>query len=90
MKEDNKKKTVIFAFKPGALEIYVELCQKLNLDTEEKRITALTVMAEMGYMQSIQTTNRSRDQVVKDWSNHFNILDLRRKEDDSGESETSS
>ena len=61
-------------------ELYRRI-QLIELETEEDRIKELINMAEEGYNVTIFQTKRSKEEVVKDWLKHGDVLDLRKKEE---------
>lgn len=52
-----------------------ELLYKRTLD-EEERTNILVEMAQEGKIDAVIGTNRSKEQVVKDYTKHNNVLNL--------------
>lgn len=63
--------------------LFYELCAELKADTEEKRIAILNEMAEMGYVDNIVQTPKTKAEYLEHLSKHFNVMEY--KDDHAGE-----
>lgn len=64
---------------------FFELCQHLNLTTEEERILLLHEMIKAGFNITVFETKRTPEQIVRDQSKHGDVLYLK-MEDENGPS----
>lgn len=68
---------IIFQFKDTDAAIrFLQVCAELGLDTAKEREEILAIFALNGEMSRVQETNRTREQIIEDWSKEYRILDL--------------
>jgi hypothetical protein len=68
-----------------ALEFYTR-CREQNAQTLEERNAILLELVEEGQIQSVMTTNRTKEQIVEDAAKHYGrVLDLTRIKEDNSE-----
>lgn len=68
---------MIFQFKNHdvALEFW-ERVQQQHADSLEERQAILLEMAKEGKMERVVQTGRTKEEVMKDWSKHYRVLDI--------------
>jgi len=65
-----------------ALEFYTEV-KKRNLNTEKERLNLLIELTKQGKIKSISKTSRSKEELIKDLSKHFNVLYIKPKNNET-------
>jgi len=69
-------------------EVYEEFFTRVQLlveDTEENRTHLLLDMVEEGYPITVMKTNRTPDEVVRDYAKHGNVLRIKKEETSEAE-----
>ena len=68
---------IIFEFESteAALEFWQRVRDR-KADTLAERQAILLEMTKEGRMKRVQETNRTKEEVLKDWSEHYNVLDV--------------
>lgn len=61
-----------------ALEFF-KRCMKQKAETEQARIEILIQLAEEGKIDRATTTNKSKEEYMKDKAKHFRVLSISRK-----------
>ena len=61
---------------------YWQVICELQIDNEKERQEILMDFVRNKEITSVRQTNRTRDQVVKDFSRHMHIMDIRAKRED--------
>jgi hypothetical protein len=83
-REEEKEMTIAFNFTvDDALEFFMR-CKDANADTEEERLGIIKQMLLEGRKIGAFRTNRSPDEIAKDYAKHGKVLQIKRKEDDNG------
>ncbi len=69
---------LIFQFKDhdGALEFWTRVRDR-GAERVDERNAILLEMAREGYMERVLETNRTKEQVIEDWSKHSKILHIK-------------
>jgi len=78
---------LIFQFKDSdaALRFWQVVCE-LGIDDLEGRQEILMDFTRYGEMARVQETQRTKEQILADWSKHYRIMDFQAKrEEDHGE-----
>lgn len=55
-------------------ELFYHLCGVHKADTAEQRTILLEEMRKCGLLTRVYDTNRSRDEVIQDFSKHYTML----------------
>lgn len=61
---------------------FFQLANELGLETEEERIGLLQEMIAAGFDIAVFQTNRTPEQIAKDYSRHGTVLHIKMEEDD--------
>ena len=70
-----------FGKTPDQLELFFSVCKEINADTEDKRLAILRAMAELGHIDGITKTNKTKEDYIKHISEKFGkILVVKSKE----------
>lgn len=72
----NDKKMFVFSMVPEVAMLFYELCDEYKLTTEDERVSLLAFLAKEGLINSVSTTNRTKEQIVADYKKHFVVLDM--------------
>ena len=70
MKKKNKTLTV-YTLDITSYLLFCEVCKKLNIKSEKKRLQVLNVFGKLGYLKNIMQTKRSKEQYIKDVAKHY-------------------
>jgi inorganic pyrophosphatase len=56
--------------------LFFEICGELKADTEEKKVAILEAMAELGQIQNIVQTPKTKEEYIQHLSKHFKVLKI--------------
>ncbi len=73
---ESKRQMMVYTMSADVACLFYELCKDYALDTEQERVSLLNFLARQGLMNSVSTTQRTKQQIVADWQKHFDVLDL--------------
>lgn len=68
---------MLFEFKDtdAAIEFWQRVRDR-DAGSEEDRTRILVEMAKEGLMKRVIETNRTKEEIIDDWSKHFNVLSI--------------
>jgi hypothetical protein len=67
------------------LELFFNVCKLFDLNSPKEREALIDLMREKGFIQTAMHTNRTKEQIMKDLSKNFKVLNVEKKEDIPGE-----
>ena len=65
-------------------ELFFEVCHELKADTEEMRLQILGAMVQLGRVESIVETPKTKEEYIKHLSKHFNVGVVEQTQDSIG------
>jgi len=77
--DKNKKTTAFFMDVDTALEFYQRVYDR-KATTPKEKDAILKELAEEGRMKSIIQTNRTKEQLLADYTKEYNVLHVKKKE----------
>lgn len=68
---------ILFEFRdPDAALRFYQACMELGAKTERERTEILLDFAKNGEIRRMQQTNRTKAQLIEDWSEHYNVKEI--------------
>lgn len=59
--------------------LFYELCHDLKADTEEKRLVIMNELVQLGKVEQITDTPKTKEEYIKHLSQHFSVLNVEPK-----------
>lgn len=75
----NEPKVTAFKLTADQALLFFELCQELGFDDEPRRVALLHYLAQSGHVENVWTTSRSKEQLIKDLSLNFKVVQVKHK-----------
>lgn len=72
-------KTVAWTMTADVAMEFFKRCHERGANTEPERVKILAELAKEGQMTNVVATNKTREEYIADKAEHFNILDVRKK-----------
>lgn len=57
--------------------LFYEVCQELGLHTEEERMLVMDALIELGKVEQVTETNKTKEEYLEHLAKHFKIAELK-------------
>ena len=62
-------------------ELFFQICDEGNLKTEEERVYLLSLMANLGLVQSVVESPKTKEEYIQHMAKHFTCAIIKNKDD---------
>ena len=57
--------------------LFFEICHELKADTEEKRLAIIDAMIQLGKVEQVTQTKKTKEEYIQHLSKNFSVLDVK-------------